>query len=154
MSPRRKDLVSLVVDKAEPGVRYIRRAREVADALPGLMMPREALRRLDQACAVRRVASNASTSIAVVLYRAPTSRPRHNKLELGQAFESSSSSIYSQPIRPTAIESSSRSQTAEEDSTVPASYNRSLWRTESTGAEHIQTRTAAEAARNQVIVVR
>ena len=51
-------------------------------------MPREALRRLDQACAVRRVASNASTSIAVVLYRARTSRPRHNKLELFQAFES------------------------------------------------------------------
>jgi len=66
---------------------------------------------------------------------------------------SSSSSIYSQPIRPSALESSSRSQT-EEDSTVPANYNRSLWRTESTGAEHIQTRTAAEAARNQVIVVR
>ena len=66
---------------------------------------------------------------------------------------SSSSSIYSQPIRPSAFESSSRSQT-EEDSTVPANYNRSLWRTESTGAEHIQTRTAAEAARNQVIVVR
>ena len=38
---------------------------------------------------------------------------------------SSSSSIYSQPIRPSALESSSRSQT-EEDSTVPASYNRSL----------------------------
>ena len=67
---------------------------------------------------------------------------------------SSSSSIYSQPIRPSALESSSsRSQTGE-DSTVPASYNRSLWRNESTGAEHIQTRTAAEAARNQVIVVR
>ena len=29
-----------------------------------------------------------------------------------------------------------------------------LRRTESTGAKHIQTRTAAEAARNQVIVVR
>ena len=39
---------------------------------------------------------------------------------------SSSSSIYSQPIRPSALESSSRSQTEEEDSTVPASYNRSL----------------------------
>ena len=37
MSPRRKDLVSLVVDKAEPGVCYIRRAVVVADALPGLI---------------------------------------------------------------------------------------------------------------------
>ena len=60
-------------------------------------------------------------------------------LEPRTCSSSSSSSIYSQPIRPSAFESSSRSQT-EEDSTVPANYNRSLWRTESTGAEHIQTR--------------
>ena len=51
------------------------------------VMPREALRRLGQACAVRLVASNASTSIALVLYRAPTSPPpRNNKLELIRSY--------------------------------------------------------------------
>ena len=37
VSPRRKDLASLVVHEAEPGVLCIRRTVVVADALPGLI---------------------------------------------------------------------------------------------------------------------
>ena len=76
MSPRRKDLASLVVHEAEPGVGSIRRTEVVADALPGLIpllfheQP-EATRLKLGAVALNELLPRARLHAALVLWLAP-----------------------------------------------------------------------------------
>ena len=76
MSPRRKDLASLVVHEAEPGVGSIRRTEVVADALPRLIpllfheQP-EATRLELGAVALNELLPRARLHAALVLWLAP-----------------------------------------------------------------------------------